>query len=272
MIKDKEEAKQFATDCDNIRHASSDYITRLRSQFEIVGKRENSRGIELGCGTGNYTIPMIDTFKEVWGLDVSEEMLSVARGKVGADHVQWIEQSALRGTKVPTDYFDGVWGVSMLHYFRKAQQKMLFEQIHRILRPGGKVILDIEFEEQHGSFWQVEFFPSLRKRYEGRILSCDQYRSWLKEIGFKTVEFEHFDLPPGDLDKSARCGQHRPELYLNEKTISVIPAFREMDLAERLEGQASLRRAIANRSIDKVIANYVASMPGNFGVIIGERE
>ncbi len=268
MIKDPEKRRELAGNYDNSRQTSDFFIDKLKQQFESLA--EKLRGVELGCGTGNYTLPMTKTFAHVGGLDVSEEMLDVAKNKPGSDHVEWVSANALRST-LPTDYYDGVWGVSMLHYFRKEQQRMLFREIFRILKPGGRVVLDIEFEEQHGSLWIVEFFPSLRKRYGGRILSCDLYSNWLKEIGFKSLEFEQFDLSPADRDKSLRCGQHDPNLYLEDEIVSNIPAFSEMDDDERLSGFDALRRAIADRSIGKVIAKYVASMPGDIGVIIAEK-
>jgi ubiquinone/menaquinone biosynthesis C-methylase UbiE/3',5'-cyclic AMP phosphodiesterase CpdA len=268
MIQDPEKRMEFAKSYDQSRQPSEMYIDKLTTTFAAL--QQKGRGVEFGCGTGNYTIPMLHTFDKVYGLDVSEEMLEVAHSKPNSDHVEWVCANALRSALL-TDYFDGVWGVSMLHYFRKPQQRLLLQEIFRILRQGGLLMLDIEFEEQHGSLWIVDFFPSLRKRYQDRILSKSLYISWLEEIGFSPLEFDHFELSPADKDKSLRCGQHDPKLYLDEQITANIPAFSEMANAERRTGLEKLRRAIETRSIDQVIAKYQANMPGDIGVIIAKK-
>jgi hypothetical protein len=148
---------------------------------------------------------------------------------------------------------------------------MFFKEIFRLLRPGGRVVVDTEFEEQHGSLWIVEFFPSLKTRYEGRLLSCAQYRTWLEEIGFRTVEFGQLELPADDLDGGLRIGQHDPKIYLDTERISGIPAFSEMASGEFLTGRDRLSRAIDDRSLERITAKYAASMSGDVGFIIAEK-
>ena len=38
--------------------------------------------LELGCGTGKVLIPIAKSCVEIWGLDISEEMLNIARKKI----------------------------------------------------------------------------------------------------------------------------------------------------------------------------------------------
>ncbi len=54
------------------------------------------RVIDLGCGTGLVTLPLVATGREVSGFDPSPLMLEVARGKPGADRVEWVEGGAER--------------------------------------------------------------------------------------------------------------------------------------------------------------------------------
>ncbi len=47
--------------------------------------------LELGCGTGRMTIPMVQAGLDVTGLDVVPTMLEQARRKAGDLPIQWIE-------------------------------------------------------------------------------------------------------------------------------------------------------------------------------------
>jgi ubiquinone/menaquinone biosynthesis C-methylase UbiE len=266
MFSDPTKRKEDAENYD--RKTSQLTLGELRRLVQPI--QTKSRGLDLGCGTGNYTLPMRDMFEHLIGLDASDEMLSVAKKKPIANEVEWMCENALRAT-LPTDYCDSIWAISSLHYFTREQQRMLFAEIFRLLRSGGRVVIDTEFEEQHGSLWIVEFFPSLKKRYEGRLLSRDLYRTWLNDIGFKTVEFGQLELPADDLDGALRIGQHDPKVYLDDERISGIPAFSEMAHDERLTGRDRLRRAIEDRSIEKVMTKYIAAMPGDIGLIIAQK-
>src|SRR5262249_24353719 len=151
-------------------------------------------------------------------------MLAVARKKTAAKSVQWIQANA-RATALKENFCDAIWSISTLHYFLDEEQKLFFSEMFRLLRPKGGLIVDTEFAEQHKSLWLVEFFPSLGKRYEGRIFPQDRYRTWLTQIGFSSVEFDHAELAPDDEDNPLRTGQYRPQRYLDERVLRGIPAF-----------------------------------------------
>jgi SAM-dependent methyltransferase len=55
-----------------------------RDDIPFYRKRAHEIGgsvLELGCGTGRVTLPLLEDGHEVWGLDLSEEMLAQLRGK-----------------------------------------------------------------------------------------------------------------------------------------------------------------------------------------------
>ena len=58
--------------------AWSDFITTLMEEFNIP----KGDYVDLACGTGNLTLPTGKKFKNVWGVDLSSEMLSNAFGKL----------------------------------------------------------------------------------------------------------------------------------------------------------------------------------------------
>ena len=50
--------------------------------------------LELGCGTGRYTIPMAERGIDIAGLDLVPEMLESAKSKAGSASVAWIQADA----------------------------------------------------------------------------------------------------------------------------------------------------------------------------------
>jgi ubiquinone/menaquinone biosynthesis C-methylase UbiE len=267
MIRDSWKLKEFAATYDNSRKPSSAIVDALRCYLRPeVGKV----GLDIGCGTGNYTLPFEGEFGELIGLDKLEEMLQVAKTK--SKRVRWIQADALDST-LPDQYCDAVWLISTLHYFKDERQRLLFTEIYRILKPGGVVVADTEFAEQHASLWLVEYFPSLRARYKGACLSTEQYDKWLRQIGFSHVNYEHIDYNATEADAFLRIGQKEPSLYLKERIRRGLPAFQEMQSAELERGLNRLEEAILKRTINQVILRYEqqATMRGDIGLIVATR-
>jgi ubiquinone/menaquinone biosynthesis C-methylase UbiE len=72
-------------------------------------------GVDLCCGTANYTRPFINDFSQIFGLDLSPEMLNEARKRV--DGVKWIRADA-KDSGLPPSSCDAAWMISALHYFQ----------------------------------------------------------------------------------------------------------------------------------------------------------
>lgn len=267
MIRSPKSLRNFAGDYDNTRKASPAILETLRTH---LSPNREKVGLDIGCGTGNYTIPFADNFKRVIGLDILGDMLEVAKKK--SDKVEWIQGNAMN-CGLPEKFFDAIWAISTLHYFAEVRQKFLFKEIFHKLKPKGVFVADTEFAEQHASLWLVEYFPSLRKRYKNAVFSTQIYKQWLLDIGFNEVKFESLTYDPNQPDKVLRIGQHQPELYLDDTIRKGIPAFVEMRANELNEGLERLGEAIKDETINKVIDDYLAraTMKGDVGFIIAIR-
>ena len=58
----------------------------LDKLVEIIGKNKNV--MEIGCGTGKFTIPMARLSKNVVGIDFSKDMLQISRSKLEEGNTQ----------------------------------------------------------------------------------------------------------------------------------------------------------------------------------------
>jgi SAM-dependent methyltransferase len=98
----------------------------------IVGETKIDRALDIACGTGMSTVAMAAHAPAVVGVDVSPEMLRSARHAPG---VRYLLGSAERMPVVP-GAFDAATCCSGVHWF---DQGAFFEELHRVLRPGGWV-------------------------------------------------------------------------------------------------------------------------------------
>lgn len=68
-------------DIEEFQIVGSRFSDRIVERFVDYGKwePENASLLEIGCGVGRFIKPMAGRFREVWGVDISEEMIAAAK-------------------------------------------------------------------------------------------------------------------------------------------------------------------------------------------------
>ena len=100
------------------------------------------RLLDIGCGTGSLALRLAPDAAEVHGLDVSEEMIRIAREKAraaGIDSLRFhVGPFDARFDAIAEQSLDLVCAFSLLHLLRDRQAAL--RQMHALLRPGGHLI------------------------------------------------------------------------------------------------------------------------------------
>lgn len=134
-------------------------VAALRHDVEFLLAHIDSRGrpldlLEIGCGTGRVAIPVAQEGHRVLGMDVDPGMISQAeRARDEADvstqlldfTVADASESRWPDRLSRKRRFDGAFCLfnTFLALSRAEQQEQCLRSIHRILRPGGWLWLDI---------------------------------------------------------------------------------------------------------------------------------
>jgi ubiquinone/menaquinone biosynthesis C-methylase UbiE len=106
------------------------------------GFRAGSRVVEIGCGTGYYSVEAarrVGPNGRLICLDVQEEMLAATRRRLmraGVRNVRFVEASAER-IPLPSQSVDHVFMITVLGEI--ADRAGALGEIHRVLMPGGRL-------------------------------------------------------------------------------------------------------------------------------------
>ena len=97
--------------------------------------------LDLGCGTGNLTMRLARLGLHVAGVDLSPEMLAVARRKVPHDTDVSLLQT---GAAELIDHFtagsfDTIVSILLFSELTDAEQRLVLRQCHSLLRSDGRV-------------------------------------------------------------------------------------------------------------------------------------
>lgn len=97
------------------------------------------RVLEVGAGTGRDAAQFAALGAEVWTLDYAAESLRLMRENIG-DAVEIVCGDAL-ALPIEANSFDLVFHQGLLEHFR--DPLALLRENHRILKPGGRVLVDV---------------------------------------------------------------------------------------------------------------------------------
>jgi ubiquinone/menaquinone biosynthesis C-methylase UbiE len=132
--------------------------------------------LEIGFGTGNSIINMAlstGQLGKVYGIDVSQGMLEVARSKVAnkglTNGVELITGDA-RDLPYKDESFDAVFACFTLELFLPEDIPVVLAQVHRALKKGGRVCIVSMTQVEHGQhssliertyIWMHRHFPHI---------------------------------------------------------------------------------------------------------------
>jgi SAM-dependent methyltransferase len=149
--------------------------------------------LELGCGTGYFTRELARCGANVVAVDVSLDLLEIARADCAAANVSYEIQNAC-AMNYRDAIFDSVIGSSVLHHL---EVKVALREIYRVLKPGGTIY----FTEPNMLNPQIAIQKNVPwvKRRLGDSPDETAFLRWplrrlLERTGFRDARIDAFDF------------------------------------------------------------------------------
>jgi ubiquinone/menaquinone biosynthesis C-methylase UbiE len=119
-------------------------LGRINSVYERIARlARGPETLDLGCGTGGLAHRLAARGQRVTGVDLSPEMLDVARLKTppGAT-LNWVQAGAVELVDCfPPASFDTIASILMFSELTPAERTETLRQCHRLLRAGGQLLI-----------------------------------------------------------------------------------------------------------------------------------
>jgi ubiquinone/menaquinone biosynthesis C-methylase UbiE len=124
---------------------TDEIFTDTEMEFLLGKIVRGERVLDIGCGTGRFTVPLTEHGARVTGLDLSEAMLAVASRKL-ADRGLSAEmrQGDMAHLPFPDGTFDTVTSMLALMHIPLADRPAVFCEVSRVLKPGGRMLLCVK--------------------------------------------------------------------------------------------------------------------------------
>lgn len=184
--------------------------------------------LDAGCGTGRLLIPLAKLGFDIRGFDYTPRHVRVVQEELAAAGLNpaRVQEGDWLATSYPDASFEAVscLGRNILHEYRLERQQRFFAEMHRILKPGGKLIVDVPDTTIRGSHYDQltnGYREAMQKRgikntrpgtifdspdnqnFATRHVYSDlELRRFAREAGFEVVSVESEDLPTGQGDRN----------------------------------------------------------------------
>ena len=164
------------------------------------------RVLDLGAGTGILSAMIAEAFPNarITLVDISSEMLALARQKLGDDRRIRYLQANIALLALPGE-FDAVVSALAIHHLKDDEKHALYGDIHKSLAPGG-IFINAEqvlgptavLEKHYDDIWLDEvhalevtgdeLVEARRRMAEDRPATLEVQLAWLREVGFRQVD------------------------------------------------------------------------------------
>jgi SAM-dependent methyltransferase len=174
---DQTEEEFLATAADVLRS-----IEGQLKRLPATANRRAYRALEIGCGPGRLVKPLSRHFGEIHGVDVSDEMIRLARERLGdIPHAHFHTTDGASLPQFADESFNFIYSYAVFQHIPSRDVVLEYmREIRRLLKPGGVF---------HGQFNGVAP-PGEADTWSGVSFSADDIHAFTRENGLQLLNLE----------------------------------------------------------------------------------
>jgi ubiquinone/menaquinone biosynthesis C-methylase UbiE len=187
-----------------------DHFTPLNEMEEMhrllfKGVPLGGMALDFGCGPGRAMVKYYDMFDRIDGVDISEANIELAEKYLNWQLIPTPNLYVNNGvdlSDIPSDTYDAVYSIQVMSHIGVYDiRRNLLEEMHRVLKPGGMLCLQMGYGIIEDCTHRVCAYYDNKwdaKETNGRwgctISDPEQPRRDLVEIGFKDFSYDLVDM------------------------------------------------------------------------------
>ena len=138
LVKTRSDYNQIAREFSNSRAFIWEELIPLAKHVQAGDKI-----LDLGCGNGRLFSMLKEKKVEYLGVDSSERIIEIARGKYGTEGAKFLVVEAL-DLPFPENSFQEIFSIAVLHHIPSEDFRLKFlNEIKRVLKPKGLLVLTV---------------------------------------------------------------------------------------------------------------------------------
>jgi ubiquinone/menaquinone biosynthesis C-methylase UbiE len=235
--------------------------------YHFLNPKNEGVYLDIGCGTGNYTIALNKKGVSLIGIDPSAEMLLKAREKNNS--IDWRFGTA-EETGLADKSIDGIIATLTVHHWSNLEKS--FAEMGRAMKSSSRVVIFTSTPQQMETYWLNHYFPKMIKDSAVPMPTVETIATLMKKANIDITTTEKYFVKPDLEDQFLQCGKDAPELYLREDIRKGISSFASAkDPVEVRQGLLELKKDIESGKIKEIIKSF-ESNEGDYLFVVGEKQ
>lgn len=135
-------ANSFATPTWYLRGYATNIQIRTETVTALVGDMDFEHILDVGCGDGSLSLPLLPRTRHVTYLDISRAMLDLVAQRIGPAHAAKARflESGFMAAELPPRAFDLIISIGVLAYIEDVTAYL--QKVRSIIVPGGRLLLE----------------------------------------------------------------------------------------------------------------------------------
>lgn len=134
------------------------FIDKIETElaFKVLNVEKGMKVLDFGCGTGNFSIKLAKQGCRVTGVDISEDMLRIARSKAAKQKFD-IDFIRIDGNNLAfsDNYVDAVVSMAAFEFIKDPLE--VLAELFRVVKPSGQVLVGtIAKDSAWGEYYKLE--------------------------------------------------------------------------------------------------------------------
>ena len=163
--------------------------------FDTIGKKDNVLDLCTGTATNAIAIAKKNPNAKIVGVDLSKDMLVVAREKVNKENLANVRLYRMDATQMnfKDESFDKVLLSLVLHETDEELAKKIIKEAMRVMKPDGELVVT-EWERSDNFIKKILFIPiEILEPKPYKTFVTKDHKKYFKEFGLEQVECKHCD-------------------------------------------------------------------------------
>ncbi len=170
-------------------------IVSVQQILQDIPVKQEWKVLDIGCGVGRCIKPMRDMFLEVDGVDISHKMIEFAKQYLseGKQNGKLYVNSGSDLLQLQSRNYDFVYSMIVFQHIRSISViKSYFQEIHRVLKPGGYFKLQVhDTSNSNMGTFEEEAQEDKQYTFSGNSYTPDELQHLLKTSDFDVVTIKH---------------------------------------------------------------------------------
>ena len=153
---------------------------------------------DIGCGPGHFTAYLKTLGLNMFGVDLSPEMIAIAR----REHPELrFEEGSMTALDLPDHTLGGLTAFFSIVHIPAEDLPSVFAEFHRVLMPGGQILIAFQIGDEKGTRTEAFGRPILLDYY---LRPADRVADLMNEAGL-SVKARLLREPDGIEERAARA-------------------------------------------------------------------